>query len=196
VSRPTERIHWGIRVPGDETQTIYVWLDALVNYITVIGYPENGSENASASMIHVVGKDIAKFHCVYWPAFLHGAGLPLPRMVLNHGHWLKNKMKMSKSIGNVVDPFSLLADVGVNSVRSYFLSEGPLLKDSNFELESLIEHHNKTICDQYVNMLFRITGKKILKEKQNFPPPAPEHINHSLIDKLNVLSLEAQDLYS
>jgi methionyl-tRNA synthetase len=92
-------------------------------------------------------------------------------MVLNHGHWLMNKMKMSKSLGNVVDPFALIDQVGINSVRSYFLSEGPLTKDSNFELEGLIEHHNKVICDSYVNMLFRITGKKILKDKSCIPPP-------------------------
>lgn len=82
-----------------------------------------------------------------------------------------NKLKMSKSLGNVVDPFALIDQVGINSVRSYFLSEGPLTKDSNFEHEGLIEHHNKVICDSYVNMLFRITGKKILKDKSCIPPP-------------------------
>lgn len=90
-----------------------------------------------SDFIHVVGKDIAKFHCVYWPAFLYGANMKFPKMVLNHGHWLKNKMKMSKSIGNVVDPFELIEKYGTNTVRSYFLSAGPLTKDSNFELEEL-----------------------------------------------------------
>jgi methionyl-tRNA synthetase len=80
VSRPTDRIHWGIRVPGDPNQTIYVWLDALVNYLTVIGYPNKMSPDiSSANFIHVIGKDIAKFHCVYWPAFLAGAGMPFPK---------------------------------------------------------------------------------------------------------------------
>lgn len=125
----------------------------------------------SSNFVHVVGKDIAKFHCVYWPAFLLGAGLPLPKMVLSHGHWLKDKMKMSKSLGNVVDPFELIEKYGIHSVRSYFLSEGPLLKDSNFELQALIDHNNKLICDSYVNMLFRITGKKILGRKEKIPPP-------------------------
>lgn len=78
---------------------------------------------------------------------------------------------MSKSIGNVVDPFELIKTYGIHSVRSYFLSKGPLTKDSNFEYESLIEHHNKVICDSYINMLFRITGKKILKTKSTFPSP-------------------------
>jgi methionyl-tRNA synthetase len=80
VSRPTDRIHWGIRVPGDPSQTIYVWLDALVNYLTVIGYQNKmHPEISSANFIHVIGKDIAKFHCVYWPAFLAGAGMPFPK---------------------------------------------------------------------------------------------------------------------
>lgn len=182
VSRPTERLHWGLRVPGDETQTIYVWLDALVNYLTVLGYPR---ECDSSQFVHVVGKDIAKFHCVYWPAFLKGAGLPMPRKVLNHGHWLMNKVKMSKSLGNVVDPFALIKDVGINSVRSYFLSEGPLAKDSNFEMEGLIAHHNKVICDSYVNMLFRITGKKILRDR-TFIPASP--LDPALVSAVNTLS--------
>jgi len=187
VSRPTDRIHWGLRVPGDESQTIYVWLDALVNYLTVLGYP---SECDSSQFVHVVGKDIAKFHCVYWPAFLKGAGLPLPRKVLNHGHWLMNKTKMSKSLGNVVDPFALINDVGINSVRSYFLSEGPLTKDSNFELEGLIAHHNKVVCDSYVNMLFRITGKKILRDRTFIPGSS---LDPALISAVNSLSTTIRD---
>lgn len=133
---------------------------------------------------------------MYWPAFLYGAGLPMPRMVLNHGHWLMNKMKMSKSIGNVVDPFKLIDQVGINSVRTYFLSEGPLIKDSNFGHEALIDHHNKVVCDSYVNMLFRITGEKILKGKTHFEAPSPKLLKQPLIDDINRLSLEVQNLYS
>ena len=98
-------------------------------------------------MTHIIGKDIAKFHCIYWTAFLRAAGFDFPKLVMSHGHWLKDKMKMSKSIGNVVDPFSLLKKYNLNSVRSCFLSQGPLVKDSNFEVESLIEHHNSIIVD-------------------------------------------------
>jgi methionyl-tRNA synthetase len=124
VSRPTERISWGIKVPGDESQTIYVWLDALVNYLTVTGYPDKIPD--TDTFIHVVGKDIAKFHCIYWPAFLLAGGFKPPKQVLNHGHWLMNKQKMSKSLGNVIDPFHIIDTFGVDSVRSYFLAEGPL----------------------------------------------------------------------
>ena len=92
VSRPAERLHWGIKVPDDNSQTIYVWLDALVNYLTVLGYPDKMKKEDVASMIHVVGKDISKFHCIYWPAFLMAGGLPLPQMIINHGHWLKDKV--------------------------------------------------------------------------------------------------------
>lgn len=166
----------------------------MVNYLTVLGYPDKSTQNDV--FVHVVGKDISKFHCVYWPAFLHGAGLSLPKKVLNHGHWLKNKMKMSKSLGNVEDPYQLIEEIGIHSVRSYFLSEGPLLKDSNFDKEDLIQHHNKIICDSYVNMLFRITGKKILKKKDGIPPPTAEHINIQLLESLNNLSFDIQKLFS
>lgn len=110
VSRPASRISWGIKVPEDEKQTIYVWLDALVNYLTVIGYPNKmrTAEKDSDEFIHVIGKDIARFHCMYWPAFLLAAGMPLPKKVVTHGHWLSNNFKMSKSLGNVVDPIEIL----------------------------------------------------------------------------------------
>ncbi len=86
-----------------------MWLDALVNYLTVIGYPDKMSpKESSENFIHVIGKDIARFHCVYWPAFLCGAKMPLPNKVLVHGHWLRDGRKMSKSIGNVVDPYDIL----------------------------------------------------------------------------------------
>ncbi len=139
-----------------------MWLDALVNYLTSIGYPES-EENAPSEFVHVVGKDISKFHCIYWPAFLLAGGYPLPRKVINHGHWLQNKMKMSKSLGNVVDPNVILDKIGSNSVRSYFLSEGPLNKDANFEPSGLIDHHNKIIVGMYANILFRTTTPVILQ---------------------------------
>lgn len=102
-----------------------MWLDALTNYLTVLGYPnENVSEGVS-NTVHIIGKDIAKFHCVYYPLFLIGAGLPLPRKVICHGHWLKDGMKMSKSLGNVTCPHELIEKYGVCSVRTYFLAEGP-----------------------------------------------------------------------
>ncbi|CDW80999.1 methionyl-trna synthetase [Stylonychia lemnae] len=193
VSRPTSRISWGLKVPNDGSQTIYVWLDALVNYLTVLGYPQNMRQNGKeiGEMIHVVGKDIAKFHCIYWPAFLAADDLPLPKKIINHGHWLKNNMKMSKSIGNVIDPYEILKSYGSNSVRSYFLSQGPQSKDRNFEMNDLIDHHNQIICDQYLNLLQRISGKKILKNRTQLQPLNDEQIQYigvSFESSINELS--------
>ena len=108
ISRQKKRLSWGIEVPGDENQTIYVWLDALTNYLTVLGYPEQFDSDKVSQTIHIIGKDIAKFHCIYYPLFLAAAGLPLPKSVISHGHWLKDGAKMSKSLGNVTCPYELL----------------------------------------------------------------------------------------
>ncbi|KAJ3310179.1 Methionine--tRNA ligase, mitochondrial, partial [Gonapodya sp. JEL0774] len=101
VSRLKSRLQWGVRVPDDPEHTVYVWLDALANYLTVTGYPAEDSRNSFwPADIHVVGKDIVKFHCIYWPAFLIAAGLPLPKQIVAHGHWTVERTKMSKSKGN------------------------------------------------------------------------------------------------
>jgi len=106
ISRPAERLTWGIPVPKDPTQTIYVWLDALVNYLTVLGYPNKDfNQKMVTETVHIIGKDITKFHCVYYPLFLRAADMPLPKRVISHGHWLKDNFKMSKSLGNVTCPF-------------------------------------------------------------------------------------------
>lgn len=125
VSRPYERLQWGIRVPRDPTQTIYVWLDALANYLTVLGYPKSHDASNITRTVHIIGKDITKFHAIYYPLFLIAAGLPLPEKTVSHGHWLKDNMKMSKSLGNVTCPFELLDKFCADSVRTYFLAEGP-----------------------------------------------------------------------
>lgn len=121
VSRPSSRLAWGIRVPGDDSQTIYVWLDALLNYLTV-------SHRSKARLwpptVHVIGKDILKFHGVYWPAFLIAAGLDPPRSLLVHGHWLADDQKMSKTLGNVVHPRDCFNKVTVTGLRYFLLHEG------------------------------------------------------------------------
>ncbi|XP_009976677.1 PREDICTED: methionine--tRNA ligase, mitochondrial, partial [Tauraco erythrolophus] len=119
VSRERSRLQWGIPVPSDSTQTIYVWVDALVNYLSVVGYPETHDEWWPA-VHHVVGKDILKFHAVYWPALLMAAGLAPPERILVHSHWTVRGQKMSKSLGNVVDPFACVGQFTADGFR-YFL---------------------------------------------------------------------------
>mmetsp|Transcript_9649 Transcript_9649/g.14679 ORF Transcript_9649/g.14679 Transcript_9649/m.14679 type:complete len:213 (-) Transcript_9649:533-1171(-) len=162
VSRPSKRISWGISVPGREDQTMYVWLDALTNYLTVIGLDRIDTGNKEAmnilkenikQSVHFVGKDITKFHCIHWPSFLACAfhpdlseklhsDYPLPKLVYNHYHWLKDKRKMSKSLGNVVDPNDVIDTYGIDAVRYYFLGYGPQTKDMDFEFDKLQDVHN------------------------------------------------------
>lgn len=138
ISRPRSRLNWGISVPGDDEQTIYVWLDALINYLTVTGYPWNntigvGDEektvNAWPADIHVIGKDILRFHAIFWPSFLLAVDLPLPKKILAHSHWTMEKHKMSKSRGNVIDPFALLDNYGVDAIRYYLMRDGGISDD-------------------------------------------------------------------
>ena len=160
VSRPRSRLHWGIRVPENDDHTMYVWVDALVNYLTGVGYP-NGA-TAWPADVHVVGKDIVRFHAVYWPALLMAAGLPLPRTVLAHSHWTVEHAKMSKSRGNSVNPFEALCVYGVDTMR-YFLMRigGNLGTDADYSSALLEEHKRKFLQGQLGNLLSRVLAPKI-----------------------------------
>lgn len=142
VSRPSKRQMWGIQVPGDETQMIYVWLDALVNYLTPHRASDGACEIPSES-IHVIGKDILKFysqnsanivmsrfHAIYWPALLMALELPLPKQLIVHGHWTVNHVKISKSLGNGVNPMEIISQYGVDAVRYFLLRDGRLYADN------------------------------------------------------------------
>lgn len=159
VSRPQSRLDWGIPVPGDESQTIYVWLDALVNYLTVCGYPDQGS--SWPANIQVIGKDILKFHAIYWPAFLMAAGLDPPRKLFCHSHWLINSVKMSKSRGNVVDPMVIKDKYSAEVFRYYLLREGVPHSDGNFLEEKAVEYVNSDLVNTLGNLLSRCTSKAI-----------------------------------
>jgi methionyl-tRNA synthetase len=140
VSRPAQRVQWGIPVPHDASQNIYVWLDALMNYAVQAGYPwppEWSSAGGWPADVHVIGKDILRFHCIYWPAFLMALGLPLPKQIISHAHWTIGKEKMSKSVGNVVDPFTVVDTYGVDVVRWFLALEGRLDNDSDFNNQTL-----------------------------------------------------------
>ncbi|KAI7938736.1 hypothetical protein MJO28_014315 [Puccinia striiformis f. sp. tritici] len=166
ISRPTSRLSWGIPVPGDPHQIMYVWLDALSNYLTATGYPTSWSGKTESGIwpadVHVIGKDIIKFHAIYWPAILMAAGIKLPKHIIAHGHWKIDSEKMSKSIGNVVDPFEAIEEWGVDGVRYYLMrAPGSLWGDSDWAPNRLDEHYRKDLLGQLGNLLARISAPKL-----------------------------------
>ncbi|PVH78237.1 hypothetical protein DL98DRAFT_534095 [Cadophora sp. DSE1049] len=164
VSRPVERLTWGIPVPDDESQTIYVWLDALINYITKAGYPwASGKESALGwpADVQVVGKDIVRFHCIYWPAFLLALDLEPAKQVLTHAHWTLNHQKMAKSTGNVVNPFFAIDRFGLDAMRYYLALEGGITNDSDYGNDFIVERYKKGLQGGLGNLVSRITRPKI-----------------------------------
>lgn len=151
---------WGVPVPGDETHVIYVWLDALTNYLTALGYPDDqDSEDFLdfwTNSLHVVGKDILRFHAVYWPAFLMAAGLTPPRRLFAHGWWTNEGEKISKSLGNVIDPVELVSTYGLDAVRYFLLREVPFGQDGDFSRTALIGRLNSDLANSYGNLVQRV----------------------------------------
>ncbi|KAM9376429.1 methionine--tRNA ligase, mitochondrial isoform 1-T2 [Pholidichthys leucotaenia] len=172
VSRQRSRLQWGIPVPGDDEQTIYVWLDALVNYLTVTGYPGKHTQWWSVAH-HVIGKDILKFHAVYWPAFLLGAGLPLPQRIHVHSHWTVAGKKMSKSLGNVVDPLERSQVFTADGMRYFLLRQGVPDSDCDYTDEKVIKFLNAELADSLGGLLNRCTAPA-LNPTQVFPFFCPQ----------------------
>jgi methionyl-tRNA synthetase len=173
ISRSVERAHgWGIEVPGDKTQIVWVWLDALSNYITAIDYGEDGEKFKKywPADLHLIGKGISRFHCIYWPAFLISAKLPLPKMVFVHGYITVGGQKMSKSLGNVVDPFSLVEKFGIDALRYFLLREASPFEDIDFTFEKLKKRYNDDLAKGLGNLVARIISLaekfKIQKSKE------------------------------
>ena len=158
ISRTT--FDWGIRVPGDERHIMYVWLDALANYITAVGYPETGAGTDYARYwpadLHMVGKDILRFHTVYWPAFLMAAGLAPPRRVFAHGWWTIEGQKMSKSLGNVIAPETLVATYGLDATRYFLMREVPFGNDGDFSHRAMVNRINSDLANGYGNLVQRV----------------------------------------
>jgi methionyl-tRNA synthetase len=149
---------WGVKVPGSEDHVMYVWLDALTNYITGVGYPETESGTYRRywpADLHVIGKDVVRFHAVYWPAFLMSAGVPLPRMVFGHGHVLLRGQKMSKSAGNVVDPEGLVASFGVDAVRYFLVRDVTFGQDGSYSPEAIVTRVNADLANSFGNLAQR-----------------------------------------
>ena len=165
ISRPTSRQSWGIGVPNDHTQSIYVWFDALINYLTVTGYSDkwttDGTEYGFPVDTHIVGKDILRFHSIYWPAILMAAGLPLPRRIVAHGHWTVERVKMSKSLNNVVNPKRLVNTYGIDATRYFLLRDGSLDTDGDFSEDLLRLRYQVELADQLGNLLSRCLSKAL-----------------------------------
>jgi methionyl-tRNA synthetase len=155
ISRTT--FDWGLPVPNHPDHVMYVWIDALNNYLTGCGFPDEASPRARywPADLHVIGKDIVRFHAVYWPAFLMSAGLPLPRRVFGHGFLLSRGEKMSKSVGNVVDPFDLAATYGVDQLRYFFLREVSFGQDGSYSHEAIVNRTNADLANDIGNLAQR-----------------------------------------
>ncbi len=152
---------WGIPVPGNEKHVVYVWFDALNNYLTALGYPDDKDGNVAAfwpADVHVIGKDILRFHSVYWPTFLMAAGLPLPKKVFAHGWWTVEGKKMSKSLQNVVEPNMLVDKYGIDPIRYFLLREVPFGLDGDFSHSSLIHRINSDLANDLGNLVSRSTA--------------------------------------
>jgi methionyl-tRNA synthetase len=156
LSRTT--FDWGIKVPGNAKHIMYVWVDALTNYITAVGFPDTESEKFKKywpADLHVIGKDIVRFHAVYWPAFLMSAGIEVPRRIFSHGFLFNRGEKMSKSVGNVIDPFALADAYGVDPLRYFLLREVPFGQDGNYSHEAIVARINADLANDLGNLAQR-----------------------------------------
>ena len=198
ISRPANRLNWSIAVPNDESQKIYVWFDALLNYLTATGFPkqfqsdgvtkvgtcnnsggssnnENNKNNENNENIssqsfqtpplniwpatHIIGKDIIRFHCIYWPIFLIAAGIELPKEVIVHSHWLSDGVKMSKSLGNVIKPKDILDYYGIDPVRFFFMENSNISDDCKYS-DELIHQSRGLLINKYCNLINRISSTR------------------------------------
>ena len=155
ISRTT--FDWGVKVPADPEHVMYVWVDALTNYITGVGFPDETDANWHywPADVHIIGKDIIRFHAVYWPAFLMSAGVPVQKRVYAHGFLFNKGEKMSKSVGNIVDPFNLADQYGVDQVRYFFLREVPFGSDGSYNHEAIVNRINADLANDLGNLAQR-----------------------------------------
>jgi len=158
ITRPRNRVKWGIPAPFDENQTVYVWFDALTNYLSGIGYPKPQYKEWWPADLHLVGKDILRFHAVYWPAFLMSAGEELPQQIFAHGWWLVEGHKISKSLGNVIDPFVAVGKIGVDPFRYILFRETPFGEDGNLTRESVLNRVNGELVNEIGNLYSRVVA--------------------------------------
>ena len=158
LSISRSQFNWGIPVPKSENHVMYVWIDALANYISSLGFPDNPQRVSEmmAECIHVVGKEILRFHAVYWPAFLMSAGLTLPKKIFAHGWWTSEGQKMSKSLGNVVDPIEVVKKYGLDQVRYFLFREVTFGEDGDFSEEALKKRISYDLANDLGNLVQRV----------------------------------------
>lgn len=183
ISRSTTK--WGIPVPWDPAHVAYVWFDALTNYLTGVGFMQNDEQFQKywPADVHVIGKDITRFHAVFWPAMLLSTGVPLPKQILVHGFIFHKGEKMSKSIGNVVDPFSLIKEYGRDPLRYFLLREIAFGQDGNYSEESLIKRYNSDLANDLGNLFSRVLA--MIKKYRGGVVPSPAGAEDSLRDLIH-----------
>jgi methionyl-tRNA synthetase len=191
VSRPKAKIPWGIPVPGDNEQIMYVWFEALANYVTTLGYPDGPDMRYWPANIQVVGKDITRFHALIWPAMLLAADLPVYKTLYVHGFVTMDGKKMSKSIGNVVSPLEILRDYGVDAMRYYFLRHIPSHDDGDFTWAKFEAAYNNELGNDLGNLVQRV-AKMIHRYQDGVigDVPPPEHDTGPYHDALEELRFD------
>ena len=160
ISRPKSRLNWGIELPFDKEYVTYVWFDALINYVSALETKSKKEKYKKfwPADFHLIGKDILTTHSVYWPTMLMAANMELPKSIFAHGWWLSDQSKMSKSLGNVIDPLELIKSYGVDPVRFYLMKEMVLGHDSNFSIDSFIKCYNSDLANDFGNLLSRVSN--------------------------------------
>ena len=187
ISRTT--FNWGIKVPDAEKHVMYVWIDALCNYITALNYPntENESFKKFWPGIHVVGKDILRFHAVYWPAFLMAADIEPPKKIFAHGWWTNEGQKISKSVGNIINPYEIIDTYGLDQIRFFLFREVPFGNDGDFSKDAIAQRVNADLSNNYGNLIQRIASFIIKNANAEVSKPNKiEEKDEKLLQKFNV----------
>ena len=192
ISRPKKHLSWGIPVPGDPDHVMYVWFEALINYVSVLGYPDGENfKKFWPADAHVIGKDILRFHAAIWPAMLIALDLPLEKVLLVHGHVLTGGTKMSKSIGNVVDPIAVIDTYGVDAFRYFFLRHIPTVEDGDFTWEKFETAYNNELGNELGNLVQRVASM-ITRYQHGVigEIPRPKHDTTAFYDELNAMRFD------